>query len=100
AGVRLAWALRHPPLHLGEAWRTGSLLAALLIISTPIQIAIFVLAARLTRYPPAIYLGLNLPRRREVMIGIACLAALLVLFDVLGAALGESDVTSRGFAEV
>jgi uncharacterized protein len=99
-GVVLGWAMRHPQLYIGDVWRNGSLLAAILIISTPIQIAIFVLAARLRRYPAGIYLGLNLPRLRDVMIGIACLAALLALFDALGAAFGENDVTSRGFAEV
>ena len=98
--VILGWAMRHPQLDIGDVWRNGSLLAAILIISTPIQIGIFVAAARLARYPVAAYFGLNLPRRRDVAIGIACLATLLAAFEVLAAALGESDVTSRGFAEV
>src|SRR5207302_10723367 len=68
--VILGWAMRHPQLEIGDVWRNGSLLAAILIISTPIQIGIFALAARLARYPVAAYLALNLPPRRDVAIGL------------------------------
>jgi membrane protease YdiL (CAAX protease family) len=52
-------------------------------VMTPVEIAVLVFAARLRRWPPAIYLGLVMPRRAEVIVAVACVIVLGVAFDAI-----------------
>jgi membrane protease YdiL (CAAX protease family) len=52
-------------------------------VMTPVEIAVLVFAARLRRWPPAIYLGLVMPRRAEVSVAVACVIVLGVAFDAI-----------------
>ena len=59
----------------------GALIAFGTFASVPVQIAMLVFAAQLRHWPPAIYLGLVVPRRAEVIIATVCVIALNLAFD-------------------
>jgi uncharacterized protein len=61
----------------------GFLLAFVTIVAAPAWIGVSVLAARLRGWHARDYLALVPPRRGELVAGVACLAALLVGFDLL-----------------
>ena len=74
---------------LGDAPRPSSftndgvVVAFGIFASMPVQIALLVFAAQLRHWPPAIYLGLVVPRRAEVVVAVICIVALGVVFDVI-----------------
>ena len=76
-------------LWLGEAAQRASgsydgvMIAFGTFASTPVQVAVLVFAVQLRRWPPAIYLGLVMPRRAEVIIAVASVIALGVVFDAI-----------------
>ena len=68
------------------------LLALVTIIAGPFWVGIVALAARLRGWTARGYLALVMPRRSEILFGIACMAALLIAFDLLTLALGREVV--------
>jgi uncharacterized protein len=70
----------------------GFLLAFITIVAAPAWIGVSVLAARLRGWRARDYLALVSPRRGEIVVGVACLAALLVGFDLLTLLLGRDVV--------
>ncbi len=70
----------------------GFLLAFITIAAAPAWIGVSVLAARLRGWRARDYLALVPPRRGEVVAGVACLAALLIGFDLLTLLLGRDVV--------
>jgi len=72
----------------------GFLLAFITIVAAPAWIGVSVLAARLRGWRARDYLALVPPRRGEIVVGIACLAALLVGFDLLTLLVGRDVVPS------
>ena len=70
----------------------GFLLALVTTIAGPFWIGIMALAARLRGWTVRGYLALVMPRRSEILFGIACMAALLIAFDLLTLALGREVV--------
>jgi membrane protease YdiL (CAAX protease family) len=70
----------------------GFLLAFITIVAAPAWIGVSVLAARLRGWRARDYLALVPPRRGEIVAGVACLAALLVGFDLLTLLLGRDVV--------
>jgi membrane protease YdiL (CAAX protease family) len=70
----------------------GFLLAFITIVAAPAWIGVSVLAARLRGWRTRDYLALVPPRRGEVVAGVACLAALLVGFDLLTLLVGRDVV--------
>lgn len=77
------------PVKLGG---DGFLLAFVTVIAGPAWIGVSALAARMRGWTVRGYLALVMPRRSEVLFGIACLAALLVAFDLLTLAFGRDVV--------
>jgi membrane protease YdiL (CAAX protease family) len=59
----------------------GTLIAFGTLASVPVQVAVLVFAAQLRHWPPAIYLGLVMPRRAEVIVAVVCVITLNLLFD-------------------
>jgi membrane protease YdiL (CAAX protease family) len=53
------------------------------IASVPVQIAVLAFAARLRHWAPANYFALNWPKRGEIVFAVLCIAALVVVFDVM-----------------
>ncbi len=77
-----AWRLIHP----GESSspeQNGALFAVRLCIEALVETAVFISAIRLAGGPVLQYLGLVRPRARDVVVGIACVAALLLTFQGL-----------------
>jgi membrane protease YdiL (CAAX protease family) len=70
----------------------GVAIALLIIISTPIQVALLALFAQ-RRGGATNYLGLTLPRRSEVVFGIAVIAAFIVVGDALSWLSGRAIIT-------
>jgi len=70
----------------------GFLLAFVTIMAAPAWIGVSAFAARLRKWRVRDYLALLSPRRGEVAFGIACLAALLIGFDLLTLLLGRDVV--------
>jgi len=88
-------------------WRYGSGIAGLpdfsgdgvaiilvILVSTPVQVALLALMARQTGANPAGYLGLILPRRGDVVIGVAAVIAFIVVGNVISWLLGKNIVTA------
>jgi membrane protease YdiL (CAAX protease family) len=70
----------------------GFLLAVVVIIAAPAWAGTCVLAARWRGWRARDYLALVAPTKGEILFGIACLAALLIAFDLLTFAFGREVV--------
>src|SRR5215213_6364577 len=70
----------------------GFLLAFISIIAAPAWVGASVLAARWRKWRARDYLALIPPRRGEIAVGIAFLAALLIFFDLLTLLVGREVV--------
>ncbi len=70
----------------------GFLLALVTILAAPAWIGVSVLAARLRKWRARDYLALVWPRRAEVVVGLACMAALMVGSDLVTTLLGRDVV--------
>jgi len=76
---------------IGTISRGGGGIILFICVSAPVQVALLVAAARY-KGNAAAYLGYKLPRRSEVLFGIAALAALIVVGDVVSLLAGRSIV--------
>ena len=73
---------------------SDEVVATLIIcISTPVQILLLALMARQAGSSATDYLGLTLPRKRDVVVGIIAVLVFMVLADVLSWLLGRDLVT-------
>src|ERR1019366_2992198 len=70
----------------------GTAIAIVTLVSNPVQIITLGLATRMTGGDLLEYLGLNLPRWRDVTIAVAGLAVVIALGDVLTLAFGREIV--------
>jgi uncharacterized protein len=70
----------------------GTAIAIVTLIANPVQVVTLVLAVRMTGSDAFAYFGLDMPRRRDIAIAVAALAAVVVLGDALTVALGRELV--------
>ncbi len=70
----------------------GTAVAVVTLVANPVQVVTLWLAARLTGTDALSYLGLNLPRWRDVAIAIGALAVMIAAGDLLTVALGRDIV--------
>jgi membrane protease YdiL (CAAX protease family) len=94
AGVIAYWRwlrLIHPaqPINILELSTNGGALGFSLTLSTPFVLGFVAFVVRLSRVPIAEYLALKLPRWRDVRLGFALLAAVLVLTGILASVSGQ-----------
>jgi len=75
----------------------GSVLALVTIVAGPVWIATMAFAARWRGWGVRDYLALVVPRRSEIAFGFACMAALLIAFDLLTLAAGRDVVPAFMF---
>jgi membrane protease YdiL (CAAX protease family) len=80
------------PVNPQQLERDGFLLASVTIAAGPAWIATMVFASRLRGWRARDYLALVLPRRGEIVFGIACLAALLIAMDLITWGVGRDVV--------
>jgi CAAX protease family protein len=79
--------------HLPDFSGDGVAVALIIVVSTPVQVGLLAAFVGMRRQHPFPYLGIILPRRSEVVFGIAVTLALIVAGDVLSWLLGASIVT-------
>ncbi|MBI4276128.1 MAG: CPBP family intramembrane metalloprotease, partial [Rhizobiales bacterium] len=89
----LSWLNLNPVSLPTRANYDGTTIAITIFVSTPVQIAILVLAAQIRRWPATDYLGLVWPGRREVYVGLAGVVVLIVAFDGMFLLFGEEIVS-------
>ena|ERR1700676_86213 len=70
----------------------GTVNAIYLLVSNPVQVVTLVLATRLSGTNALDYLGLDIPRRRDVAVAVAMLLAAIVAADGVTFALGKEIV--------
>jgi hypothetical protein len=81
-------SLAHMPDFSGD----GIAVTILILVSTPVQVALLALFAQ-RRGDAAAYLGLTLPRRGDLIVGVAAVVGLIAVSDVVSSFLGHSIVT-------
>jgi len=79
---------------LAQLATDGTMLAITVIAAAPVWVGVMVLAARRRGWRARDYLALIPPRKGEILFGIACLAPLLVAFDLATYAFGRDVVPS------
>ena len=72
----------------------GTLIAIGALTSIPVQAGVLAFAAQLRGWPPALYLGFNIPKRGEVIFAALCVFAIDLLFDFSLYATGRDLVPS------
>jgi len=72
----------------------GVAVTLVIFVSTPVQVLLLALFARRAGGSAADYLGLTLPRRSEVVFGIAAIAAAIVAGNALSWLLGRNIITA------
>jgi len=92
--VILGYVMTHPnaAADMHALAHDGFLLAFVTIVAAPAWIGVAAIAARWRGWQVRDYLALIPPRRSEIAFGIACLAALLIAFDLLTYAAGRDVV--------
>src|ERR1051325_3441147 len=88
--VYMAWI--GPGADIKQLATNGFLLALATVLAGPIWIGVMAVAARWRGWSARDYLALTMPKRSEVLVGLACLAPLLLAFDLLGLTLGRDVV--------
>jgi uncharacterized protein len=71
----------------------GAMVTLFILIANPIMIAVIALAVRLSHAPQSAYLALNLPRPRDLRLGLLCLVGLIAIGDALLYLSGRELVT-------
>lgn len=71
----------------------GVAVSLIILISTPIQVGLLWLMARQPGGDPAAYLGLILPRRGEVLLGVITVVAFIAVGNTVSWLAGENIVT-------
>ena len=89
----LIWWTGQGIAHWAEIAGDGVAVTSVTCISTPIQVLLLVLMARWTRANAADYLGLTLPRKRDLVWSIVAVLMLIVVGDVVSRQFGYNIVT-------
>jgi len=100
-GAFMAWqSAAHPEWRSAlENFQTnGPLLAVVTLVSTPLIVGFLIYAARRSRMTASDYLALHWPAPKELAIGVAALAIVIVLSDA-SAALSGRDVVPAFMTE-
>jgi CAAX protease family protein len=82
-------ALGHLPDFSGD----GVAVSIVIFVSTPVEVALLILFAQRRSASAVEYLGFILPRRADVIVGIAAIVALVIVGNVLSWLLGRLIVT-------
>lgn len=72
----------------------GVAVTLIILVSMPIQLLLLATFCRMTGSDPFAYLGLTMPRRSEVIFGVAVTAGLIVVGNVISWLLGNNIVTA------
>jgi uncharacterized protein len=70
-------------LHSKSTSYDGVVLAVNTFVWVPVTTAVLVFAVQKRRWPPALYLGLIVPRRAEIIVAVIAMLALMLAFDAM-----------------
>jgi len=87
------WQNLHPEqvISLSSLASNGAVLAFSVVVSAPAVLAVIFLAVRLSGVPPSEYLALKAPRWRDIGVGVASLAAVLLITGVIAGLTGQEE---------
>jgi hypothetical protein len=91
--LALTWWYDLSASQLSSLGGDGGAVTLIIIVSTPIQVALLWLFAQRAGNA-ADYLGLTMPRRSELIVGVLAIIALIVVSDAVSWLLGRGLVTS------
>ena len=91
--VALQWWFGRPLTQMPDFSGDGVAATVVIFVSIPVQLALLFLLAQKPGGSAADYLGLKVPSRGELMVGISATVALIVVGDVLTWLLGHFLVT-------
>lgn len=91
--MALTWWYGRSLVQLPDFSGDGTAIALVILVSTPIQIALLVLFAYRRSPSAADYLGLVMPRRSDVIVGLVSVIALIIVADTVSWLLGRAIVT-------
>ena len=90
----LTWFYGLPLSRLPNLAGDGVAVTMIILVSTPIEVALLMLFAQRCGVPVADYLGWIVPKRADVVFGIVAVAIFIVLADVVSWLAGHGLVTS------
>jgi membrane protease YdiL (CAAX protease family) len=90
----LTWFYGLPLTRLPNLAGDGVAVIVIILVSTPIEVALLMLFAQRCGVPAAEYLGWTVPKRADVAFGIAAVAVFIVLADIVSWLAGHGLVTS------
>jgi membrane protease YdiL (CAAX protease family) len=91
--IALAWWLDAPLAKLPDFAGDGVSVALIIFVSTPIQLLLLATFAQHKGGNASAYLGLNFPRRSEVVFGIVAVVAMIIAGNVISWLLGINIIT-------
>jgi len=91
--VALQWWFGRPLTQMPDFSGDGVAVTVVIFVSIPVQLALLFLLAQKPGGSAADYLGMKVPSRGELMVGISATVALIVVGDVLTWLLGHFLVT-------
>jgi hypothetical protein len=90
----LTWFYGLPLSRLPNLAGDGTAVTVIILVSTPIEVALLMLFAQRCGLPAAEYLGWTVPKRADVVFGIVTVAIFIVLADIVSWLAGHGLVTS------
>jgi hypothetical protein len=91
--VTLTWWYGVDVLRLPDFSGDGPAVSVIVLTSTPVQLGLLALFAKMRGASAAEYLGLIWPSRSELLVGIASVVALIIVGDGISALVGHNIVT-------
>ena len=92
--MALTWWYGRGLSHLPDFSGDGVAIILIMVVATPVQVALLMLMARQTGTSAADYLGLILPRRADVVMGVLAVVAFIVIGNAVTWLLGQNIVTT------
>jgi len=89
----MTWWFDTNVAHLPDFSSDGGAVAIVIIVSTPVQVLLLAIFAWVKGASATDYLGLTVPRRSDVIVGIGCVIVLLAAGDALSWLIGHNVVT-------
>lgn len=92
--MALTWWYHAGIRHLPDFSGDGAAIIIIMLVATPVQLALLALMARQTGATVAGYLGLIVPRRADVAMGVIAIVVLVIVGNTVSWLLGKNIVTS------
>jgi membrane protease YdiL (CAAX protease family) len=95
--MAVSWWIGRPLAQLPNLAQDGVAVSVIIMVSTPIQVALLMLMARQTGFSAADYLGFKWPRRGELIVGVLAMIAFIIVGNLVTWLMGQNIVTPFQF---